>query len=244
MQPGPPPPSRFTLLALGTPDALDPSGRRVEALVAQPHRLVFLTYLVHAGRPLTRTALLDLFWPDVPETRARNALSQALHFIGRALGGHVIHGRGTEVLTVSAGMVRYDVHSLEEVAHHPTRSALGLYRGVFLEGVSIAASNGLEDWIAGERIRMARLARNMAMTLAKSEEAAGRVASSMEAAARAVAITPLDESAQMLHIRLLAHTGHAADALREAMRFRIRLAHELEVHPSEEFERLVNQIRG
>src|SRR5215217_9767398 len=66
----------FRLRVLGQVDLRDPNGREVTAVLVQPKRLALLAYLV-AFRPQRmhrRDALLPLFWPDIPESRARSSL--------------------------------------------------------------------------------------------------------------------------------------------------------------------------
>ena len=68
-------------LGLGAPDG------RADAS-AEPHRqkLVLLAVLAVSGRPLTRDALIAMFWGDQDEGRARHSLSNALSYLRRLLG--------------------------------------------------------------------------------------------------------------------------------------------------------------
>ena len=88
----------FRLRVLGQVDLRDPEGREVTAVLVQPKRLALLAYLV-AFRPQRmhrRDALLPLFWPDIPESRARSSLRQALHQLRQALGPDVLITRGAD----------------------------------------------------------------------------------------------------------------------------------------------------
>ena len=70
--------------------------RELTAVLRQPKRLALLLYLTLASpRGLQRRdRLLALFWPEQEESRARNALSQALHVLRRGLGEEVLVRRG------------------------------------------------------------------------------------------------------------------------------------------------------
>ncbi len=68
---------------LGQVDLRGPDGLPVQELLTQPRRLGLLAYLAVA-RPRglhRRDRLVTLFWPELDDTRARAALSQALHVI-------------------------------------------------------------------------------------------------------------------------------------------------------------------
>ena len=71
----------FRLRLLGQMDLRDPHGCEVTAVVVQPKRLALLAYLAMTSETgfQRRDLLLALFWPDLPESRARNALRQAVH---------------------------------------------------------------------------------------------------------------------------------------------------------------------
>ena len=76
------------LSTFGSVDLQDPEGRALRPVLAQPKRLALLVYLA-AARPFAvhwRDELLALFWPDLDDTRARDALNQALRFLRQALG--------------------------------------------------------------------------------------------------------------------------------------------------------------
>ena len=231
------------LLVLGTPVLLDAAGRTLRAVTAQPKRLVLLAFLVHAGRPVARRTLLRWFWPHLTEARGRNALNQALHFLRHKLGD-VFHRHGRVAVEVPSSVIAYDVGALREAAAARSPAALDLYRGLFLEGLPVTGSNHLQTWVDSERAGLAGLARDTAVSAALEAEARGELSRSLEFAARAAAIAPLDEVAATLHVRLLASAGHPTDALREAERFRLRLLSEVEMHPSPTFGRLVEEIRS
>src|SRR5881275_698363 len=62
------------------------------SLTAQPRRVMLLVYLTLAEPRgfQSRDRLLALFWPDHAEGRARNALSQAVHFLRRSLNADAL----------------------------------------------------------------------------------------------------------------------------------------------------------
>src|SRR5262245_45665609 len=67
---------QVSLRILGSLEVLDPSGREIRSVLAQPKRLALLSYLALA-RPDSyrrRDAVVALFWPEFDQSRARAAL--------------------------------------------------------------------------------------------------------------------------------------------------------------------------
>src|SRR5262245_57329904 len=74
---------RATLRLFGAPSLTDAAGGRIESLLAQPKRFAVLAYLAVEARenPVTRDKVATLFWPELDQSRARQALRQSLHVI-------------------------------------------------------------------------------------------------------------------------------------------------------------------
>src|SRR5260370_37774493 len=91
------------LQLLGTVDLKDSQGRELGSVLRRPKLLALLGYLTVA-RPQgfqRRDTLVALLWPELDHTHARNALSQAVHTLRRALGHEALLARGAEELGVS-----------------------------------------------------------------------------------------------------------------------------------------------
>src|SRR5216117_194064 len=103
------------LQLLGSLDLLD-AGRDISPVLRRPKSLALLTYLASA-RPRgfhRRDTLLALFWPDLDQAHARNALRQALHSLRHVLGAEAVVGRGEEELSVDRSRLWCDVAQFEE----------------------------------------------------------------------------------------------------------------------------------
>jgi DNA-binding SARP family transcriptional activator len=115
-----------------------------------------LAYLIlHRDRPQARERLVDLFWGDRPERRARRSLTTALWHIRRCIPeeGLVLSELNTvqfdprselwlDVDEFQANASRQDIASLQ--------AAVALYRGDLLDGF-------YDDWIITERYRLEHL---------------------------------------------------------------------------------------
>ena len=151
----------LTLRLLGPPDVRDATGAPVRGLNGQPKRLAILAFLA-MGRPdgCRRDTLLGLFWPELPEDRARNALRQALSVLRAELGPEAITGNRDGVLTLNRELVEPDAATFTRlVAAGAETKALALYRGDFLEGVFLEGCTEFERWVEDRRAHYRRAAR-------------------------------------------------------------------------------------
>jgi hypothetical protein len=107
-----PPNDRFRLHALGAPDLRAPDGHRIGSVLSQPKRVALLTYLAVAPAPVARATVVETFWPDSDDARARNALSQALFHLRRALGEDVVESVEGDRLWISPERLWCDARAL------------------------------------------------------------------------------------------------------------------------------------
>src|SRR5262249_34488466 len=120
---------------------------------AQPKRLALLAFLAAAGSRslIARDKVLALFWPELPEDRARHALNQALHVLRRALGSDAIVTKG-ERLGVDATLLWCDVTAFQHAIKRGDRSkAIELYRGPLLDGFFLDDAPDFEHWLDAAR---------------------------------------------------------------------------------------------
>ncbi len=70
---------------LGTLELQDSEGAELRSILAQPKRTALLAYLAAAAPSgfHRRDTLLPLFWPELDEAHARDALSKAVHHLRR-----------------------------------------------------------------------------------------------------------------------------------------------------------------
>ncbi|MGH7625863.1 MAG: AfsR/SARP family transcriptional regulator, partial [Gemmatimonadaceae bacterium] len=132
--------STIRFRALGGADLRDAGERELRSVLAQPKRLALLAYLALATPAgcHRRDALLALFWPELDQERARRALRQAVHFLRRTLGAHVVEGLG-DAIGLTPESVWCDVQAFREaLSHGDVATALALYRGDLLDGFFIA----------------------------------------------------------------------------------------------------------
>ena len=220
-----------------------------ERLIPMPPKpTALLAYLAVAGadgRALRRDTLLALFWPELPDARARAALRQVLFRVRRILGAGALRAdRGSVAL--APGALLCDVIAFEGhlAAGNPV-AALELYRGDLLAGFYVdGMSEELEAWIEGERARLKRRAFQASWSAADEAERCHDASAATTWARRVVALVPDDEIAARRYIELLDRCGDRAGALRAAAELAGRMAEEFGSEPSVETRALVAAIRN
>jgi DNA-binding SARP family transcriptional activator/predicted ATPase len=253
-------PHRLQIALLGTFQVLldgQPAARfeydKVRALLA---------YLaVEADVPHRRDSLTALLWPEQAESVARKSLNQALYTLRKALREpkespvpFVLADRNAVQLN-SAAAVWLDVRAfvqragaaagaagLAPAAREQLAEAARLYRGEFLQGLSLPGSVAFDDWMALTRERLHRLAIETLAALADHHEERGELTQAEHYARRQVELEPWREEAHRQLMRLLAHGGQRTAALAQYERCREALAGELGLSPAPETTRLVERI--
>lgn len=225
---------------------LSRDGGEVRSVLAQPKRTALLAYLVLA-RPRgfrRRDELLGVFWPERPEDRARNALSQALYMLRGSLGAEAIESRGQAEVGIATGALSCDAVRFEDALEEgDLERALELYRGELLEGFHLSDVPAFERWLQTERERFRRRAREAALELAEAADEERDLKATARWARRALQIAPADEAVGRHLMRALDESGDRAGALRTYEILATRLERTLGVEPSPETRALADRIR-
>lgn len=234
------------LRALGVLDLRTVDNAEIRQVLAQPKRAALLTYLVLAAPrgPHPRDQLLALFWPDQPTESARNALSQAVHFLRRALGDDVIVSHNGDALAIAPGAVWCDVTAFDDACGQGrTDDALALYRGDFLDGFHVANAPEFERWVDAERQRLAAALETALETVATRCEQQGDHAAALAHRRRLAARAPYNSGIALRLMRALAASGDTAAAVHYAQVHEKLLRAELDVPLPAEIAAFVAQLQ-
>jgi predicted ATPase/DNA-binding SARP family transcriptional activator len=240
-------------------------GRPVDDLAYAKVRALLAYLAVEADRPQRRETLAALLWPDHPEKDARHGLSQALTTLRHAIGDPTAAPPYLIVTRDAVGFNRAsdqwvdaDVFAalLEACDRHAHRQpavcaacaerlvrATTLYRGDFLAGFSLAASEEFEDWVRLQRERLRRRCLDGLGHLGAYHEKRGAYEQARVAVVRQLELDPWREPAHRQLMRLLWLSGDRAAALAQYERCRHLLADELGVDPEPETTALYHDIR-
>ncbi|MGD2120428.1 MAG: protein kinase [Gemmatimonadota bacterium] len=221
-------------------------GEQILSVLSQPKRVALLSYLAVA-EPRgfhRRDKLVNLFWPDLDQDRARAALRKSLHHLRRSLGEEAVLSRGDEEVGLGFDSIRCDVFIFEEAMKTRPEEAMDLYRGHLLEGFHLAGCQEFQRWLDDERERLKELAAGAAWELAHRFASAGLLADGERMGQRALAMAPTDEAQVRRFMEALAKAGGRAAALAFYERFARTLEGELELRPDAESRSLVERIRN
>jgi DNA-binding SARP family transcriptional activator len=254
--------TRLAIRMLG-PFEVTLNGELVARFETQKARAL-LAYLAAEGNgPHRREALAEMLWPDRREGAARANLRHALRSLRLAIGDYearppFLQATQETIHINPAGDTWVDVAAFSALLppHPPAglpadwpsirqlEEAVQLYRGPFLEDVSLADSAAFEEWRVLQREHFSHLALDALSRLAESYEWRGEYEQALAHARRLVELEPWDESAQQQVMRLLAFTGRRTEALAQYGACRRVLAEELNVGPATETTRLYELIRN
>ena len=236
----------FRLRVLGQMDLRDPEGCAVTAVLVQPKRLALLAYLATTGATgfQRRDLLLPLFWPELTEARARNALRQAVHQLRRALGADVVVSRGTDTLAVDESRLWCDARAFEAaLSRGALDDAMALYGGDLLPGFAVEGATEFDRWLDDMRAVLRRRAARAAWALADRRERAGDAAGAVESARLAASLGIDDEAGLRQLVTLLDRVGDTAAALEAYTAFAHRLQRATGDEPASETKALIEAIR-
>ncbi len=195
-----------------------------------------------SGRP-SRSALAGQLWPDVPEDHAQGSLRSTLWRLHKAAPGLVCVAGDRLCL---ADDVRVDVRELTEWARR-VRNPESCIEDIAVPDDGLLGDllpGWYDDWVLLERERLRQVRTHALEQVGVRFAAAGRHVEALEAAYAAVRGEPLRESAHRTVVRVHLAEGNVADALRAYERFRVMLADELGVQPSEHMTRLVHHLHS
>lgn len=212
-----------------------------------------------------RDAILGLLWPDQPQRMARNNLRQALFKLRQAISDHQAdppylltsrdsigwNGASSHWIDVAAFMgllttVQSHAHQrldLCEPCLQRLHQAADLYRGPFLEQLSLPHNTEFEEWLLFRRESFQRRMLVALGQLTAAYEARRAFDIALRYAHRQVALEPWREESHRQLMHLLALTGQRSDALAQYEVCRRLLEEELGVEPAPETNALYEQIR-
>ncbi|HET9334223.1 MAG TPA: tetratricopeptide repeat protein [Gemmatimonadota bacterium] len=238
-------PDRIELRTLGH-IALRAPGSDADDVAQQPKRFAILVFLVVA-EPRgfhRRDSLLALFWPELPEKRARNALNKTLHFLRSRLGSDVILSRGGTEVGIEPGAIWCDAVAFEEALRDGnTLDALELYGGPFLEGFHVSETPEFDHWIERQRDHLEISFAGALQELATRSMTRGDREAAVDLWRRLVDHDLSNSRAVLGLMEALESVGERAAALQLAEQHGAHLREEFEAEPDVEVETFANRLR-
>ncbi|HXV43819.1 MAG TPA: BTAD domain-containing putative transcriptional regulator, partial [Anaerolineae bacterium] len=237
--------SLFRLQLLGSMQ-IDRDGEPVHGFKSRK-ALALLGYLATEGQPVSRDYLVELFWPDQPEARGRNNLSQAIHNIVSLWPG-CLEANHYTLQFCSTTSTWLDIKVFNEWVAKGEVSALviatELYRGDFMAGMYLDDCPEFEQWLRLQqeiwRRRVIQILRDLIAHYAGRNE----LELALQFTTRLLNLDPSEEEGHRQKMALLARSGQRSAALAQFETCCRCLAEELGVKPSKETAQLYEQIRA
>lgn len=205
-----------------------------------------LCYLAVTKRPLSRTALSGLFWPDKSDQEARVNLRQAIRLVQKAIPGVLLAQR--EVVALAPDMmIAVDVAQFETAVSAGTvdglETAVSLYQGDLMAGFYVEDAYAFEEWLLVERERLRTKAVQALHDLTTHFVTRRETEKGVRYARRLLRLEPWLEEGHRALMRLLAWQGQYSAALKQYATCRKLLDEELGVEPAPETAALFDRIR-
>jgi DNA-binding SARP family transcriptional activator/TolB-like protein len=235
------------LRTLGALDLRGSDGQELRGVLSQIKRTALLAYLALAipRGYHRRDTLIALFWPEYDAEHARNALSQAVHFLRRSLGAEAIVSHNGDELGLGRTHLWCDAIAFEEALDAGRLSgAVELYRGELLEGFHISAAPEFERWLDAERARLAERYVRAVETLAVERESVGDFAGAIAWWRRLAARDPYSSRVSLRLMRAMVATGDPVAAIQQARVHETLLRQDLDVAPDPQVSELVRQLHS
>lgn len=191
--------------------------------------------------PRLRNYLAGLLWPDCPEPRALESLRVSVHLVTRQIPGMLVKDGSMLALDPS---VQVDLHRVRALLQEsPAGSGPGARALLDLRDAELLPG-WYEDWVLFEQSRLHQDRLRALTNLSISELAAGDCEGAAEAAAAAVEIEPLYESAVRALVNAELGMGNYVSALHAFEEYSAGLRREMGVLPSEALSSLIDAIQG
>lgn len=206
------------------------------AVPAQKNRGLLAWLACHLEQPQPRDRLAGLLWPDHPTDKARTSLRQAVAGLRKVLPEDVLRSAGDD-LFLDAAAVQCDIEafrrwrSVGELAER--RTALDYYQGDLMDGFN-ARSDVFDEWLVLERESLRREALTGFDRLLAQEMEQGNLDNAVSAAARLLALDPLQEAVHRTLMALYVQQGQLGSARRQFALCRDALERELGIAPAPE----------
>ncbi len=227
-------PPHQTLLLLG-PFLLERDGHPVK--LSRKTRAL-LAWLTVTEEPVARQRLLDIFCEGSQDPG--RTLRWHLSALRRALGSDALVSRGSAV-AIDRDYITVDCWQFDDSS--AADETLSLYRGEFLEGISLPDSPAFELWLIGIRSHYRQRFQRLGEEALERLIERGDLGAAVHLCQQLLAVDSLFESFHGRLMWLYAASGQTAAALAQFEHCCQLLQDELGMNPSAEIEALADAIR-
>ncbi|HMQ50842.1 MAG TPA: tetratricopeptide repeat protein [Anaerolineae bacterium] len=225
---------------------IDRDGEPVQGFKSRK-ALALLGYLAEERQPVSRDTIIQLFWPEKSESRARNNLSQTLHNL-LSIWPHC--------LEVDHQLIQFnrnenhwlDIDAFDELAARPDLASLQaaseLYRGEFMAGVYVDDSPDFEQWLRLAQEKWQQRLTQLLQTLIAHYEQNADFELALHYINSLLHFDPWQEGIHRKKMALLAQSGKRAAAVAHYETHCEELKKQLNLQPDPETVKLFEQIKA
>lgn len=218
------------------------------AHISSTKAVALLGFLVAHERPQSRERLMDLLWSDSLPQAARKNLRNLLWGLRRQIGSGTILTEGENVSLSDS--IWSDVRTLRDAAAARTtldstelEAVITLYRGTFLQGLSVGDAPEFELWLAAEREALQDHYLQLLETNIDRSSQSGDWNGVADAARLALAQDGLREGMHRALMQAYARLGRRSEAIQQYEKLRATLESEMGMAPLPETMALYESIR-
>ncbi len=147
----------FRLQTLGRLTLTVVDGETESLAGIRPRHLAVLTVIALSAKPISRDALVEMFWGGEDETRARHSLSNALSGLRGVLGADAITARRDHIALAEDARVEVDAAQFTAACEaDDDERGVALYGGPFLHAVHVPDAPEFDAWASRERSKLER----------------------------------------------------------------------------------------
>lgn len=244
---------QYTIALFGPLQVQAEDSMLVDGGFSKPWAL-FAYLLVESNRPHSREHLAALFWPEQPDSNARQSLRWALTTLRRTIGDN---DSELPLLLVSRESLQFnpacsaqiDLFQFRELLADPNNcqkleQAIELYRGELLAGASLPDAEPFEEWLQQMRLRIQQQVCAALESLTLQATTTHNSAKLEQYAQQWLQIEPWNEIGHRAYMQALAWAGKRTAALQHYEQCRRMLDEQLGVEPEEATQALAERIRS
>jgi predicted ATPase/DNA-binding SARP family transcriptional activator len=226
--------------------------------------LAYLSF--NLARPIQREKLAGLIWPDQPQETALENLRQAISRLRKSIGDSDASPAWLSVerekialnaeasIQVDVDLFRNNLAFCSRHIHRHARTcricaahmetACQIYRGEFLEDLSLPESDLFEDWAAGHRARLHEQFLEALGWLENFHFLVGEYPSALAYARRRVDQEPFNDEIFLELMKMLVENGKTDQAIAQFPRYRKELENETGQAPSRRLTDFIDHLHS
>lgn len=218
-------------------------------------RSLFLLLLITPGHAMPKERVLDILWPELGPTEARNAMYKALHLLRRVLEPDLTSARNSSYIETRGATIRLspdveiwvDAEACQQALHQARVPDIDerrsrLREAVALYGGELLPTDLYEDWPVARREALRHAWEGSVLDLAELDLEANAPEASVPSLELLLTTDPINEVAHRALMRGYMAGGQRDRALRQYARCVSALKDGLGVSPDEETQALYASI--